>query len=161
MLPTKEELAELYLSKSDYELLEIIQQQNGFTQLAREELNKREVKPEQLKEYVKEKAVEEEISNELAQVGLIFGEKARFFFLWLIPFLGSSLRMNHSEDGLTRKVKQSKVFQWIGFSSFMLTGLLAVFFEHSNFESLSIWIIFFIATYLLEKRIVKSRQQLI
>ena len=156
-MPTKEELVKLYSTFSDKNLLDIINKNDQYTTdaigAAMDEINKRDIKKDQVQDYIEKQIVEAEISNHIAKIELTFFEKMRSFFLWLLPFFEFAKRMNMLEDGLYTKIRQSKLFSIIGFITFMLTGILAVIFNHSNFESISIWVLFFAITFIIEKKV--------
>jgi hypothetical protein len=156
----KEDLAKLYSSFSDSQLLGIINEKDQYTEIAlsaaSEEIQKRNLKEAQLKNYVDNKVLEAKITEHVASIELTFFEKVKFFFIWLLPFfIEAAIRMNLAEGGLKTKVKQSRIFSAIGFLSFILTGFLGAVFNHSDFESISLWILFFIVTYFIEKKIRK------
>ncbi|HOX81832.1 MAG TPA: hypothetical protein PLJ60_05330 [Chryseolinea sp.] len=160
-MQTKEKLSKLYSKLPDKKLLDIVNDKDQYTDIALnialEEIRKREIKTDQVQDYIENKILETKISEHVASIELTFLEKVKFFCIWFLPFIEVAFRMNLIEDGLKTKVKQSRVFSTVGFLTFMLTGFLGVIFEHSNFESFSIWFLFFVLTYFIEKRFRKTK----
>ena len=154
-MQTKSELAKVYSAFSDKKLLDIINDKEQYTEsalsAAYEEIKKREIKIEQVQDYVENKILEAKISEHVASIELTLLEKLKYFFIWFFPFIEAAFKMNLIEDGLKTKLKQSRVFSSVGFLTFMLTGFAAAVFEHSNFESFSILFLFFVLTYIIEK----------
>ena len=154
-MQTKEELGKLYSTFSDRKLLDIITYKDQYTKTALdaayEEVKKRNIQIEQVQDYVENKVLEARISEQAALIELTFFEKMKFFFIWILPVFGTAFQLNFIEGGLDTKLRQSRLFSTVGFLTFMLTGFLAVVFEHSNFESVLILILFFILTFFIEK----------
>lgn len=157
-MPPKEELAKLYSTFSDRNLLDILNEKDQYTetalQAAAEEIRKRNLNETHFKDYSDTLVTEAKIAEHVASIELTFFEKLKFFFLWLLPFfIEVGVRMNLAEAGLKTKVKQSRVFSLLGFLTCTLAGFLGAIFSHSDLESISIWILFFVLTYLIEKKL--------
>lgn len=137
--------------------MELINERGNYTkhaiEAALEELKKRNISPEQMENYFEGRILEKELMEQTANIELSLFEKIKFFFLWFLPFMGFAFQMNFAETGLKAKLSQSKGFSWIGFLTFIIVGILAGIFGHSNFESISFWILFFIPAYFLEKKL--------
>lgn len=158
-MQTKEELAKLYATLSDRKLLDIISDKDEYTEIALaavyEEIKRRDINLDQVQNYKEDKMLDARISEQVASIELTTLEKMKFFFIWFLPFIGAAFRMNYIEDGLTTKLLQSKIFSIAGFVALILTALLGVEFNYSSFGSISILILFFVLTYLIEKRLRK------
>jgi hypothetical protein len=153
----KEELDKLYSTFSDRQLLDIVNEKDQYTetavQVATQEIRRRNLNETHFKDYSDTIVMEAKIAEHVASIELTFFEKLKFFFIWIMPFfIEVGIRMNLAEAGLKTKVKQSRIFSLLGFLTFMLAGFLAVIFNHSDFESISIWILFFVLTYFIEKK---------
>ncbi len=163
-MTTKEELQEKYATLSTDKLMEIIDHKFDYTELAVtvaiQELSTRNVTEDEIKEY-KDKQVEKLKTfvkrNIVDDLSLL--QKNLFFFIW-IPLLTFAFKRNFAEDGYLLKLKQANYYSWAGFISFMLIGIMSVFFEaeFSDTTSIAIWIACFIPTYLLDEFLNRRRQ---
>ncbi len=160
-MQTREELAKLYSTFSDRQLLDIINEKDQYTSIAliaaTEEIQKRNLKEEHLASYVETKNLEAKVAEHVASIELTFLEKLLYFVMWFLPFfIGIATRMNLAEAGLKTKVKQSKLFSTLGFLTLIPTGFVAVLLHLSDFGSIVIWLMFFVLTYYIEKKFRKN-----
>jgi hypothetical protein len=157
MLPTKTELAERYTTFPDRKLLEIIHAKEGFRpeaiEAAREELKKRQVSEDVVQDFIQIKEGEKIIAAENAVIPLPFHQKLLFFFLWFIPtFFGTAFRLNFQEDGMIKKVNQSKWYSIAGLVSLFATVFIAISFDFGNISTFGMLGLFFVAFYIAEGR---------
>lgn len=159
MLPTKEELARNFTTFSNQKLLDIVTKMEArpeAIEAAKEELRSRNVSTDTVTEYVQTKQVEKIVASENATIPLPLHQKFLFFFAWFIPFfLGSAFKLNYEEDGMVKKVKQTKWFSIAGFLALIPTTILSVTYELGNFSSLSILLAIFFIFLLVEAQINK------
>ena len=152
---TKDELAKHYATLTDRQLLDILNEKDQYTDIAIQaalgEMQKREIEPEQVEEYYEVLASEKEVMDQIALIELTLIEKVKFYFLWLLPFMGSAIRMNYAEQGLKTKVKQSKVFSIMGFLMVFPAAILEFTNDYESAISIGLWILLFIPTYKIEK----------
>ncbi|MEX2231000.1 MAG: hypothetical protein WD824_02475 [Cyclobacteriaceae bacterium] len=158
MLASKTELSDRYSQYSSDRLFDIIFQKEQYepeaVEIAKEELLRRDINIEAaLDDYLTEKENIKIRSEKTALIPLSFWEKLLFFILWMVPVFGA-MKMNYEEDGMDRKLTQSKIFSRAGFCSLFLSVFLGIALELESYLSVALlWIFFFATTYLLERRI--------
>lgn len=158
MLPTKEELQQRYASHANERLLSIVHNAQEYTaealEVAKAELQLRNVSTEEVKAFVEEKETEALMEKLALYVPLSFWEKALFFIAWFLPwFFGGAIRMNYAEDGLVLKFKQSRLFSIAGFVSMFLYVFIGVYFELNSLSAISLYVFFLVSFFLIEPKI--------
>jgi len=159
---TRESLQERYAKKPTEKLLEIMDHQHNYTELAvsvaEEELAKREVTEEEVQNYEAEQLhkietyIEKNICDDLTLV-----QKNLFYFIW-VPILNFPFKMNFRQDGYLLKLKQANYYSLLGFLFFMVAGILSAIFDFSNITSLAIWITGYILAYLFDEYFNRQQQ---
>jgi hypothetical protein len=161
MLPSKQELAQQYSNFSDQKLLDILYTKEEYrpeaVEAVIEELKKREISTEKTADYIQDKEVKKIIAAENAQIPLPLYQKIFFFFGWFIPFFfGNAYRLNYQEDGMYKKLRQSKWYSFAGVIALFLTTFFAVAFDHGNLLSIGILVSLFCGFYFFEENILSQ-----
>lgn len=161
MLPSKQELEKQYSNFSDHKLLDILYNKDEYRaeaiEAATEELKKRKISPEKTTDFFQNKEEKKMIAAENARIPLPLHQKILFFFAWFIPFFfGSAYRLNYEEDGMDRKLKQSRWYSIAGFIALFLTTFIALGFELGNIEGIAILIGCFCIFYVFEEYILNK-----
>lgn len=160
---TKEELQLTYTKLSTMQLLNIVNNADGYTPLAIEvatqELKERQLTPADLENYEAAKTEAFKITVEKNVVhALSFLQKNLFYFIF-IPLLSMPFKMNFAQDGYALKRRQSWYYNICGFIGLFLSSFISLPFNLSSWGMLAIWIAFFIPAYLLDDRF--NRQYLL
>ncbi|NCD71894.1 hypothetical protein [Mucilaginibacter agri] len=158
---TKEDLQAKYATYSTAQLLDLIDHKFDYTELAVsiaiEELSKRNVSEEDIKEY-KESKVENVATYIRKNIvdDLTLLQKNVFYFLW-VPFVRGAIKMNFHDDGSILKLKQANYYQFYGFIFFLIAGVISVKFDLDVWATAAVWILFFIPTYLFDESFNRNR----
>lgn len=159
MLPTKEELTQQYRNVSDHKLLDILYNKEEYRpeafEAATEELNNRNISVEKSTRFLQDKKEKKIQSTAHANIPLPLPQKLLFFFAWFIPFFfGSAFQLNYREDGMTKKLKQSRLYAGAGFVSLILTTILTISLNLGNVPSFVILAGLFCVVLVFEKYIL-------
>lgn len=163
MTPSKEELVALYQKLPDHKLMDILYNSSEYRpealEAATEELKKRKISTEFTTHYVEDKKAGEALRAENARIPLPLHLKILFFFAWFIPaFLGGAYRLNYQEDGMIKKLRQSRLYSFAGISTLIITVILSLAFNLPNVWAISIMIGLFCVFYALETRYHASQK---
>jgi hypothetical protein len=157
-MPTKEELQLRYSTYATENLLDIIDHKFDYTDLAVmlaiEELAKRNITEDDIKNYKAQKTETEVIRKNFVD-GLSLLQKNLFYFLW-IPILNFAFKMNYRDDGYLLKLRQANYYSLCGFLGLGVSAIVSIYFELGDIHSLAIWIAMFIPAYLLDKHFNKQ-----
>ncbi|SKC45747.1 hypothetical protein [Ohtaekwangia koreensis] len=66
-------------------------------------------------------------------------------------FITIAINLNYSEDGYSRKLRQSKFFRIAGFISFLTIVFLLLIFDFGNIATFTLLAIFFLVSIVIEK----------
>lgn len=154
---SRKDLEERYSGFSNEELLEVLRNREGYTELAvdlaREELSRRNVTAADVK--VMEEAHQQNVNHFIenyASVEMRFLQKCFFFFLWM-PLLHFAIKQNLREDGYLLMVKQAGYYSVMGFIFFFLMPVSLVVLPDAL-----IWVVWVLGLFIaipLEKYFVK------
>lgn len=151
-----EDLKKTYSNASTEQLLNIIDNKLGYTdmavKIALEELAKREISESDIKTY--KENVEAELlqsTKKLLLNDLRLAQKNFFFFLW-IPLIHFALKQNFREDGYYLKLKQATYYSWCGVGALMLSVFISIEFDLSELSTLGVWIAGFIPAYAFDEK---------
>jgi len=159
---TKEELEKRYVTLSNNELLEIIEDKFSYTELAvivaLEEISRRKLNESDIKKY-KENAFEDAkmFIKKNIEDDLTFLQKNIFFFLW-IPFLNFLFKRSFIDDGYILKIRQANYYSWCGFIFFIIDAILQSQFKLSNSIFWIIWILSFLLPYYYDEFFNRKNQ---
>lgn len=157
----KEDLEKQYADLSTNELLEIVDRKFEYTDLAvavaLEEIRKREISEETLKEY-KDLQISriKESFRKIIIDDLKVGYKIFFFFIWL-PLLNSALKQNYREGDFVLKLSQARYYSGLGFVFMMLAVLVSVRYDLSTLTTGTIWFISFLPAYAFDEFFNRKR----
>ena len=136
---TKEELHEKYSELSNGELLEIIDNKHGYTDVAvsvaLSEISKRDIDEKQIAQYKEkqlyhlEDVIEKNFTDDLAVY-----QKLLFYLFWL-PLLTFTFKNNYAREGNMLKLRQASFYSWCGFGIAVLTAILEMLIDLSNLSS--------------------------
>ncbi|MES2062151.1 MAG: hypothetical protein V4456_09545 [Bacteroidota bacterium] len=164
---TQESLQEAYVKLGTIDLLEIVANKNGYTELAVSvalaELKKRNVTNDEIRNYKSvfpQQPDELLVKNYLTDLNLF--QKIIFYAFW-IPRIRSFFTMDFQSDGYVLKKQQSNYYSILGFIFFFL-ALAASPYPNSTY--IAVWCGGFVASYLFdiyfnrEKQITDLRRRL-
>ena len=152
---TKEELEKTYEKLSNSELMDIIQDKFGYTEMAiivaMAEISKRNINEEDIKQYKVEKQLEirDYVFKNIAD-DLNFFQKNFFFYLW-IPFLNFPIKRTFIDGGFELKLKQASYYSWAGFIFLVLITGFSSNYQISTLTTLIIWMLTFIIAFLFDE----------
>lgn len=159
---SKESLQEKYSTMSADELMAIIDNKFDYTDLAVtvaiEELAKRNPTEADIKNY-KDKIIEsvDTFISKNIEVDLNNFQKLLFYIVW-IPIITYPIKANYRDGDYALKLRQANYYSLAGFVFFMVTGILSLPLEASNFLSFIMWFAFFIPAYLFDEYFNRQRQ---
>ncbi|POY38945.1 hypothetical protein C3K47_00125 [Solitalea longa] len=155
-MPTKVELEKRYSSYSNEELLDLLNDQEAYTELAIDvasnELKGRNLGEEEIKEYIAQKYKQAELfieKNIHQELPLVL--KSIFYFCWL-PLITLPFKMYFKEDKSILKLKQTNFYATIGFIFFTVAALCFLFLKTNLLSAISIWIMGMIIALITDKR---------
>ncbi len=158
----REDLQERYAKLSLQELLKILDNKHDYTDLAVtvafEELSKRNITEEDIREYKEDQVEQAEkfiVRNIVDDLNLL--QKNLFFFIW-IPIITFAVRQNFRDDGYMLKLRQANYYSLTGFISLILAVLISVYFDFNTLSTLAIWILLFLPAYSFDEFFNRRRQ---
>src|SRR5690606_31480277 len=157
----EEGLKKRYIELSNNELFEIIDNKFGYTDLAVKlairELSRRDISENDVHSY-KSKLIEdfEESVLKIVHYDLKMYQKVLFYIFWL-PILNFAFKINFREKKEYLKLKQANYYSLLGFIFFMITGIVSVVFDFSNWSSLFLWLASLIPTYVFDETLNRER----
>ena len=152
---TKEDLEKTYKNLSNSELMDIIQDKFGYTEMAvlvaMSEIAKRNIKEEDIKQYKAEKKLEirDYVMKNIAD-DLTFFQKSFFFYIW-IPLLNFPLKRIFIEGGYELKLRQASYYSWAGFIFLVIITGFGSNYKISTLTTLVIWMLTFIIAFLFDE----------
>lgn len=152
---TKEELEKTYEKLSNSELMDIIQDKFGYTEMAilvaMAEISKRNLNEEDIKQFKVEKEIEirDYIFKNIAD-DLTFFQKCFFFYIW-IPFFNFPVKRNFIDGGFELKLKQASYYSWAGFIFLVLITGFSSNYQISTLTTLIIWMLTFVIAFLFDE----------
>lgn len=159
----EEDLKKRYVELPTDELLKIIDNKFGYTDLAVKlaisELSRRNLSESDIHSY-KSKVTEEarEVILKIAHYDLRLYQKILFYIFWL-PIFNFPFKMNFRENEEYLKIRQANYYSLFGFVFFFISGIVTVFFELSDPSGIFLWLISIIPAYIYDERF--NRQRLI
>nr|WP_067054351.1 hypothetical protein [Mucilaginibacter sp. L294] len=148
---TQESLQEAYAKFDTIDLLEIVANKNGYTELAVSvalaELRKRNVTNDEIRNYKSvfpQQNDELLVKNYLTDLNLF--QKIIFYILW-IPRIRSFFTMDFQSDGYVLKSQQSNYYSILGFVFCFLALATS---QYPNQTYIAVWCGGFIASYLFD-----------
>ena len=160
-LITLQELEDKYSKLETFDLLEIVANKPGYTELAifaaSEELKRRRVPREEIKNYRSVFSLQKDKVLQKANylVDLALWQKL-LFYIWWVPKFRHELTRNFSPNGYVLKSQQASYYSITGFCIFMCSA--AYYHKFSGIIILSFWIGGFIPVYLFDVYYNKKRQ---
>lgn len=164
---SKYELEKTYSSKLTVELMEIVTDNESYTdmaiEVATEEIKRRGISKSDLTDYVSQKIVDADEQFKNANYKEItFFEKLIFYFfgvlVFQIPFVFHTRNDYLKEKGYILKIKQGRYFMIRGLILLVVIIMVNEFIR-SNFILL-IWPLGFLIIYFIERRISKKRRKI-
>lgn len=152
MLPDATELRKQFNKKSTDELLTILRHSQNYRkeaiQIIEEELHARGASQEEVKDYILKKSDYQQVNAQNAIAELTAIQKAAVFFLWFVPFLISAYETNWKEDGMIRKVRQSRYFKMCSVVSIVISIAVSFFIPGSVKITIIFPLLFLLSLYL-------------
>lgn len=163
MTPTKEELSARYRKLPDHKLLDILYNKSEYRpeaiEAVVEELRVRKISTETTTDFRNEKKETEGRYAENATIPLPLHLKMLFFFGWFFtPFLGTAYRLNYQEDGMLRKLRQSRIYSIAGFTALVITVVMILAFKLSNLASIGVIVGLFCIFYVSDEYLRVTKQ---
>lgn len=153
---SRTDLEEKYAGYSNEELLDVVLNKEGYTEIAVEqaqaELTRRNVSGNEISQMVTERDKAEFYIVKNARANIRFWQKCFFYFIW-VPLLHFAIKQNLREDGYERKVKQAGYYSIMGFVFFILAGISSGVVQ--EYLGLPIWALGLFVAILLEKFFVR------
>ncbi|MBS1520628.1 MAG: hypothetical protein JST50_06510 [Bacteroidetes bacterium] len=158
---TEEELREQYAKMTTDELLRVVSDKSGYTELAiavaKKELRYRKVSESEIENLSK---IVHDRENKFWMDNCLFDLKilaklAYYFILWL-PRMRYYYQNNFKQEGYLLKLNQSNYYSLLGVVFFILTIIVSA--STGALISLGVWPVGFIITYLYDLFYNKQRQ---
>ncbi|MCO4292767.1 hypothetical protein NF867_07830 [Solitalea sp. MAHUQ-68] len=169
-MPSKIELEKRFASYSNEQLLDLLNDQEAYTDLAVEvasiELKSRNLSEQEIKDYVVNKYKQAELfieKNIHEELTLLL--KSFFYFCW-IPVLTFPFTLNFREDKAILKLRQANFYSTFGFLFFAIGGIVILILKADFLTALSIWIAGMVLALMADKRfnrdpIIRKFEQII
>ncbi len=159
---SREELESRYATLTNSELMNIIENKFDYTELAviiaLEEIARRNITEDDIK-LIKEEQIEKTDTfidrNIVDDLNII--QKILFFIIW-VPLLNFPFKRNFHDYGYVLKLKQANYYSWLGFTFFMIVGIVSAFFDLTDLISLALWILSFIPVLIYDEYFNRQSQ---
>lgn len=156
----REDIQKKYSGLSIDELLAIVREQEGYTEMAisvaQEELAKRNVTDDQVREFDERTDEANAVALRQAWEKLGIFQKCFFYFIW-VPLLHFPVKQNLREDGYFFKVRQAGYYSLAGFIAFVITALVSVALDLSDWPALLVWVVLILPAFALDNFFNKKR----
>jgi hypothetical protein len=156
----REDIQKKYSGLSTGELLAIVREKEGYTEMAisvaQEELTKRNITDDQVREFDERVEEDNAVVLQKAREDLGIFQKCFFYFIW-VPLLHFPVKQNLREDGYFLKVRQAGYYSLAGFITFVITAFVSIALDLSDWPALLVWILLILLAFGLDNFFNKKR----